>query len=335
MELVESVCVHVPKPDPFTICSLIHISDPHFGKSLVNNGNTWWRKLIARLPVANQLTGLYPHDYQTAGALAVAVRHILKERTNQQIPTVVVHTGDLTAGGKLAEFSVGATFLRRAHSLPNGALAGFSLDQRNELPFDLPGNHDLWSRASPKAQSAYSDYYGGSYPLQFDPPINTPRGTVCLYGLDSNRSGLWSHRLANGSIPEAQLHKLSALLAAKPDGNLVKVVCLHHPIAMEPSHAPRILGIEVLRLNRRDAIARFLKDHGVHLVLAGHVHNQHPYEATADRPLQIVAGSCCQIGNHPSFWLLDIGATGLHRHEIRIETGGLHFLPTASAYSAY
>ncbi|MBL8221177.1 MAG: metallophosphoesterase [Bryobacterales bacterium] len=322
--------MHLPEPGPSTICSLIHISDPHFGSGIVNSGNTWWRKFIARIPVANQITGLFPHDYQVAGALAVAVRHILKDRAQREIPTVVVHTGDLTAGGKLAEFCTGATFLRSAHLLPNGAMAGFRLDQRNEIPFDIPGNHDLWSRSSPKSQSPYSDYYGGSYPIQLHPPIETPRGKVRIFGLDSNRSTLWAHRLANGEVPHHQLQQLSALLTDTRNDCSIKIVCLHHPIDVHPSHAPRLLGFEILKLRHRAQLAQFLKDHGVHLVLTGHVHRQRTYQSTATSPLQIVAGSCCQIGNTPSFALLDLHPAELTYHELQASPGTLHFLPATS-----
>lgn len=321
--------MHLPEPDPSTICSIIHISDPHFGSGIVNSGNTWWRKLLARIPIANQITGLYPHDYQVALALAVAVRHILKDRAQRQIPTVVVHTGDLTSGGQLAEFSTGATFLRSAHILPSRAMAGFRLDQRNEIPFDIPGNHDLWSRGSPKSQSPYSEYYGGSYP-KMHPPIETPRGRVRIFGLDSNRSTLWAHRLANGEVPNHQLQQLSSLLTDSREDASIKIVCLHHPIDVHPNHAPKLLGFEILKLRHRAQLAQFLKDHGVHLVLAGHVHRQRTYQSTPTGPLQLVAGSCCQIGNQPSFWLIDIHPAGIACHELQAALGTLHFLPVIS-----
>lgn len=327
--------MHLPDPDPSTICSLIHISDPHFGSGIVNSGNTWWRKLIARIPCINQITGYYPHDYQVALALAVAVRHILKDRAQREIPTLVVHTGDLTAGGKLAEFSTGATFLRSAHLLPSGAMAGFRLDQRNEIPFDIPGNHDLWSRGSPKLQSPFSEYYGGSYPIQLHPPVETPRGKVRLYGLDSNRSSLWAHRLANGEVPHHQLQQLSTLLTECRKENSIKIVCLHHPVDVHPSDAPKILGFEILKLRKRAQVAQFFKDQGVHLVLAGHVHRRREYQATPTSPLQIVAGSSCQIGNAPSFALLDIHPTEITCHQIEAAPGNLHFLPTTSRKLIY
>jgi len=214
-------------------------------------------------------------------------------------------------------------------------MAGLRLDQRNEIPFDIPGNHDLWSRGSPKSQAPYSEYYGGSYPIQLHPPIETSRGKVRIFGLDSNRASPWAHRLANGEVPHHQLQQLSALLTDSRKDGSIKIVCLHHPIDVHPSHAPKLLGFEILRLRHRAQIARFLKDHGVHLVLAGHVHRQRTYRSTPAGPLQVVAGSCCQIGNQPAFWLHDIHPIETVSHEIEAAPGTLHFLPATSQKLTY
>ena len=59
------------RSDP-PICSVIHFSDPHFGGSFVTQDDSWWIKLSG-LPMVNLVTGIFPHSYQLACALALAI----------------------------------------------------------------------------------------------------------------------------------------------------------------------------------------------------------------------------------------------------------------------
>ena len=186
------------------ICKLIHISDTHFGSQFAIDGESLWRKAISRTPGLRRAAALFPHSYQSAVALAIAVRTILRDCTETGVPAVVVHTGDLTASGKQSEFSVGQTFFRHGHYLENGVIAGLLMDTEfHQLVFDIPGNHDLWQSGSPKDRASFDSFYGGEYPRIRE--IKNNSGSVILYGIDSNRSSKWQDRQANGEIPQGVL----------------------------------------------------------------------------------------------------------------------------------
>ena len=275
------------------------------------------------------VTSFFPHGYQVAGALAVAVRQILRDRRERGIAAVVVHTGDLTASGSQAEFSVGNTFLRHGHYLENGTLAGLGVETEfGQLPFDIPGNHDFWNRRSPKDHSAFTSHYGGRYPRCRD--VTTPAGRVLLYGLDSNRSSLWQHRLANGEVADESLRlACDALRKERPSG-AIQVVCTHHPLVVRPRAAPRMLNAEILRLRNREAVARSLADAGAHLTLSGHVHVQHHIGRRRSNPLHFIAGSACQIATRPTFWVLDLHHDHVAFAYLHIPKGRIHFEAAAS-----
>ena len=306
------------------ICTLVHISDPHFGTSFVIHDGPWWRGFVSRRRGLRHISGAFPHSYQGAGALAYAVREILRDRGAAQVPAVVIHTGDLTASGSQAEFSVGSTFLRHGHYLANGVVSGLRLDTEfRQLCFDVPGNHDLWHRTSLKDHEAYTSYYGGCYPI--NRKIQAPGGRVYLYGLDSNRGSLLQHRLAYGEIAATALEPLCENLRREKNSGTIQVVCLHHPLSFRQSTAQRICGVQVQTLRHREAIAKLLSDAGVHLVLAGHLHYQQHQNRSSETPLQFIAGSACQIGSRPSFWMLDLFQDGVKYTYFHIPKGRMHF----------
>ena len=318
---------------PSPICRLIHISDPHFGPQFVIDGESYWRSVIARIPGISHLTGLYPHSYQWAGALAVAVRTILRDSREAGIPATVVHTGDLTASGRQAEFSVGRTFLSHGHYLENGEISGLRLDTEfHQLPFDIPGNHDFWHGSSPKDRNAFDSHYGGAYPRT--KVIENANGKVILYGLDSNRSSKWQHRLANGEIPAEALSSVCDGLHNHKASGAIQVVCLHHPLFLRPRTVPRMARKEILQLKNRTAIARQLADCGAQIALAGHVHRQqHPFRGRS-KPLHFIAGSACQIRTRPSFWTLDVFQKYVEYAYFQIPRWGLQFVPAISRSGA-
>ena len=310
---------------PNPICTLVHISDPHFGSSFVIDGESSWRRIAARIPGIRHITASYPHGYQAAGALALAVRSIVRERKERGVPAVVIHTGDLTAGGTQAQFSVGETFLRHGHYLENGALAGLSLETEfGQLPFDIPGNHDIWHRRSPKDSGAFNSHYGGPYPRRRE--IKTESGRVLLYGLDSNRSSLWQHRLANGEIEWAALDSVCEALQQEKTSGAIQVVCLHHPLRLRNRSVPRLLRFEILKLKNRNAVSKALTAAGAHFVLAGHVHNQQH----SNKPLHFIAGSACQISSRPSFWSLDLFTKKVEYTYFHLPKNAIHFVPAFS-----
>ncbi|MFN7999409.1 MAG: metallophosphoesterase [Bryobacteraceae bacterium] len=303
------------------ILTLIHLSDPHFGSRFIIDGESKWRSLVPRVPLLKHISGWFPHGYQTALQLAIAVRTILRRCDDERIPWVVVHTGDLTATGSTSEFSVGATFFRHGHHLENGEVAGLMLETAyKQLPFDIPGNHDLWSRNNPKQGSAFNSHYGRSYPFEREIPAGTHR--IVLHGLDSNRSSRWSHRLANGEIPPAAFATLCSRLRERKGAGVIQIVCLHHPLALTDGTEPRLWGHEILKLRNRSAIAAELSEAGADVALSGHVHQERFHDLRG--LLHFIAGSACQIGCRPSFWRLDLFAEGIQHRCYYLPEGGFH-----------
>ena len=298
------------------LCTLIHISDPHFGPVFENEDDTSWTEYLAGIPGLALLQGLLPHDYQVACNLAQAIRTIRIYLEDEKIPCVVVHTGDLTATGSKREFVVGGTFLYSGHVIGmrrdtlRPIYAGLMLDHSNDRPFDIPGNHDLWSRGSPKDHTAFTHHYGGVYPRVRRVEIEGK--TVILYGLDSNRSTYMNHFLANGEIaPEAIQSLLADLKQGRAD-RAIQVVCLHHPL-FECEAGQTNGQLQTLTLKNRESIAKALAEAGADLVLAGHVHSQTWTNRSPGMPLHFVAGSACQKGaQRPSFWKLDVFPDSVH-----------------------
>lgn len=185
---------------------------------------------------------------------------MIQDRQAAGIATVVVHSGDLTVAGSNAEFAVGKTFLEGGHHAQPGRRIGLGLAERSSHTrlLDIPGNHDLWSRNSPRDSNAFSQHYGGPYPRVIE--IVSKSGKALFYGLDSNRSSRAQHRLANGEIPPAQLTELAHLMARYSGQSAVHIVSIHHPVFVERRIAPTLAGREILKLRNREAIARKLRD---------------------------------------------------------------------------
>ncbi|MEZ5353453.1 MAG: metallophosphoesterase [Bryobacteraceae bacterium] len=310
------------RPEP-PLCTLIRFSDPHFGSSFVTRDEQWWRKGLPHLPVVNLLTGLFPHSYTYACALAAAFHQIVQHRQSRKVPVTVVHSGDLTSSGKQAEFSTGATFLAHGHYSDTNRLHGLGLDKYglSGSLLDIPGNHDLWSRGDPKQALSFSTRYGGPYPRRLD------TSAVVIYGMDSNRAPNAQHRRANGEIPMDQLGALLGMMRDDRKAGRVVIVTLHHPVQMTAESAPKLAGKEILFLKDRDKIARSLRENGACVVLAGHVHQPQWTRATPGSPLQYVAGSACQSGAKPQFWILDLYPDEVIHHSMVYPPNAVSFFP--------
>ncbi|MFN7925571.1 MAG: metallophosphoesterase [Bryobacteraceae bacterium] len=307
-----------PKDKP--LCTIVHISDLHFGSKWVIEDESLWRTILPKLPALRLLTGFYPHSYQAATQLSIAVRRIFLARRNDGVPAVLVHSGDLTARGAEGEFSVGNTFLLGGHGVPGSrAVAGLELagEFRDVSFLDIPGNHDLWSRWDNRMQSAASAHYGGVYPRRLDVELSGGWRLI-LHGMDSNRSRLTSDALANGEIPARDLTEACKRLEACCGDRVIQGIVLHHPLAIKPGTEPKLFGREIQKLKSRDTVARQLRSAGAQFVLCGHIHSQQVLVRGPRRPLQFTAGSGCQMGGPHHFWTLDIhpGSVVAAVHEI-------------------
>ncbi|CAA7623597.1 Phosphohydrolase [Candidatus Terasakiella magnetica] len=153
-------------------------------------------------------------------------------------PDLVIISGDLTQRARSHQFAEARVFLSR---LPAPVLV-------------VPGNHDLSPLYRPLARlfqprAKFHLNLPGHDPM----PVWQDDHLVAV-GLDSTRSLRWK----SGALKSAHLEHLEQTLAHTPHG-AARLVFLHHP----PSTAKSGHPYEVL------------VDHGIDLVLTGHVHNAH------------------------------------------------------------
>lgn len=279
------------------LATLVHLSDLHFGETFYSQ-QSWYKQVTRRLP----------HDTAIAAALSRALRGsevnpnikgILNDRFERRIPTVVLHTGDLTCSGLASEFATGQKFLIDSHpATPEPAglrLKDFRIAPAEGEPlwsprlFDIPGNHDLFG--CPLQLELFNKTYPGPFPIEYEVPGTGLR--VVVYGMNSNQGEMpgarngWGARL-KGRVERAQLDELCRLLREGSAAGKIQVVSLHHPLEVDPGNG---FDDDWVCLEDRDAVRDELLATGAHLVLAGHIHR---YARLGSRNQHIVAGTATQ-----------------------------------------
>lgn len=276
------------------LATLVHISDLHFGETF-HSKHSWWKEKTRRLP----------HDMGIAARLSwilrgaegnAHIKGILNERFARNIPTVVVHTGDLTSGGLEAEFETGQKFLNDSHpATPEPAglrLKDFRIAPGEGEPlwsprvFDIPGNHDIFSCPP---DDVFKKVDPDSFPIEYEVPGTTSQ--VVLYGMNSNQGalGLGGPARLKGRVERAQLDVLCEKLRGGSKAGKIQVVCLHHPLDADPENT---WEDDWVCLEDRDQVRNELLATGAHLVLAGHIHR---YARLGARRQHIVAGTATQL----------------------------------------
>jgi hypothetical protein len=91
----------------------------------------------------------------------------------------------------------------------------------------------------------------------------------------------------------------------------IQIVCLHHPLRDRDQGTGKV----TMRLEDRQTVAKRLFDEGVHLVMAGHVHETFAFgPESQDCPALAVAGTPVQQFSERSFLMLDV-----FEHEIWVQ----------------
>lgn len=220
---------------------LAHLSDPHLGpiptpplRELLNKRGlgliNWYRRRHRH------------HD--------VAVLDAIVADMHAQLPGHVAVTGDLVNISLPAEFARAATWLARV-----GAPADVTL---------TPGNHDAYiRRAATSAAEHWGDFMRGDDGADF--PFVRRRGPVAIVGLTTSvPTGPF---MATGRLGNAQLARLSEILATLKHDPVFRVVVIHHPpIPSRGHYMKRLIDAPKLRA--------LLARHGAELLLHGHNHEQ-------------------------------------------------------------
>jgi 3',5'-cyclic AMP phosphodiesterase CpdA len=161
----------------------------------------------------------------------------------QQAPDLTVVTGDLTQRARNREFDAARDFLQR---LPQPQLV-------------VPGNHDIapvykpWRRLLAPF-TRFRKAITGDLDGMFDD------GELMVAGLNS----VTPFRFKDGAVPPRRLKRLETRMRAS--GTKLRVVAAHHPLVEIESRDKQEL------VRGQKALRSALERAGVHLVLAGHLH---------------------------------------------------------------
>ncbi len=249
-------------PEKTRLLTLVHISDLHIAELDPATGDAAiserTRKLISNL---TWFDGLLGHHSIALQQLERFWREIVGSDPNTQL----IVSGDITRCGSAQELSNASQFLSASLAMPWGT-AGLGV--RQWLDLTIPGNHDHWSGkphvfGGPEPSVARS-LLNGRFPWIQQVTLGGHR--VQFIGIDTDtevspRSR--SRLLAIGKF-QSQLAEAKTELLKHPDYS-VRVLVMHHSWHKKDG---------VLRIAKasRGALAQFLDEEDVRIVLSGHVH---------------------------------------------------------------
>ena len=205
------------------------------------------------------------------GRIDPALMAPLKARVEQLAPDLVVVSGDLTQRARSRQFQAARVFL---DSLPGPRIV-------------VPGNHDVplynllnrFLRPLDKYRRYISDDLAPEYVDE----------QIAVLGVNTARALTFK----DGRIGHDQIARLRARLASLPP-HLTKVVVTHHPFDLPPYLASGDL------VRRGPLAMAMFADHGVDLLLAGHLHASHAGNTAARHPIAGYAALMVQAGTATS-----------------------------------
>ena len=254
------------------------LSDPHLSSLAAVRGRDLWSKRAL-----GYLSWRRKRRFQHRIEVLDALRRDLAETNLDQL----LVTGDLTHIGLPEEFRQASDWLH-------------ALGEPTEIAL-VPGNHDACVAAPWEDTFARWQDYMASDPDR-DTPAQTPqfpslrvRGNVAFIGLSTACPK--PPLMATGTLSQAQLSQLPALLQHTGSEGLFRVVYLHHcPLAGQEKWRKR--------LTNAPQVQAVLEEYGAELVLHGHGHRAHFNELHS------------RVGTVPVIAVPSASALGLHGAEI-------------------
>ncbi len=228
--------------------------------------------------------------------LASALYTALESRAATDLAAVVV-SGDLTWSAQDDEFDQVREFLRSVESWA-------SLDARQVLV--CPGNHDIrWSDEpaekgapastddAPAARRAYADFYRAVYGVPPNEYLSSGRrlllGGAYPVEIVSVNSSLLDQQAGlfqgHGYIGEKQLAHAAREMgwdASDPPVRPLRILMLHHHLVPVTYRESAVLGRSYSVTLDAGAVADWVVDHRVDVVLHGHMHQ--PFASRLTRP---------------------------------------------------
>jgi 3',5'-cyclic AMP phosphodiesterase CpdA len=253
---------------------LAHVSDPHFRSFAgARLGEFLNKRAVGALNIA--VNRRRKHKMELLDALGEDLR--------AQRPDHVALTGDLSNVAIEGEWRQALRWIAATGTAPDAMTI-------------IPGNHDAYVADVVERrafETLFADYQSSDV-AQTAPatyPFVRFRGPLALVAINScvptGDLGAW------GTIGEAQLARVEALLGAPGLSGKARVVLLHHPPV-------KLKGGEERNLKDRDAFAAVLARAGAELVLHGHDHRDETAALPGPdgRPIPIVgAGSASYAGS--------------------------------------
>ena len=239
-----------------TLKTFIQISDIHI------SDYNYDAEALALYAILPKMDGFLGHSYKSLTLLASFFLDMV-----QQEDAELIITGDVTRVGGVREFDTARTYLEDELIPPHGNYVG--LRNRDALKLAIPGNHDHYP-GIPILVGGPTAGLSAMFP-QMGTIVNMPLGTAghelrfMLVNTDADVNPWGYNRwLARGSFV-SQLDALGKRLP--PQGaKEIRVLCLHH------SRAHRGVTLEMDEVSR-DALANFIVEHGVAMLLSGHIHH--------------------------------------------------------------
>lgn len=293
----------------------VHASDLHMGKTPEQNGYSF-------------IGGYASHDVLLCSGFMTAFLETQDDCQDDDLQLVV--SGDLTAGGLPAEFTVAHTYLQAEwlrKRLPPSSNLGLGLKPARHKT--VPGNHDHWDGTRFPARS-FS-------PRAIRPHFRktpwratwlNPSSTIELelFGIDSNSGLTARNAMGHGNISPQELNELRRLLAQSPpvDPGVVRVraIMLHHSLAYRQGRLlPQVMSPLVLSAASVDQLIDIATANGVSAFLTGHTHDA--YHETFSR---MVGGVSREVHELRCPTTLQgparPGGAGFLLHQIALDPGG-------------
>ena len=248
----------------------LQISDLHFVDPPQQNAVDPWMRFV---PLLNGYVG---HSH---GALVYLIKAFKDLRRTEPDVEIIV-TGDLTAYGKKSQFDLADRFLGTAGQRPSF----LGLNAPGWRTLAISGNHDYWPGTAFRSLGTPNLEVRTLFPDDWTVvPTTLPNGVPLVFlSLNSDADvGGWSLErfYACGSFVSA-VNRLEQALSKRGQQKEIRVLLLHHSVEYRGRQVQfpflRVsVNLEHLAIDNasRQALASLIDNHGIRVILTGHVHN--------------------------------------------------------------